>query len=170
MGFMGWEPARAVAPIPATPVQPARIADQREPAARRGSALSGLALALATRPMMLARENAAGLSDLDPESPGGPPAQRSAGEPLPADFRQRAEQRFGAGLGAVRVHTDQAAAAAAEQVEARAFTVGTDVFFAPGRYDTHSRSGQRLLAHELAHVVQAQPGRAPSGPGWVSRP
>jgi Domain of unknown function (DUF4157) len=106
-----------------------------------------------------------------------PPAQliasirsSSAGEPLPADFRQRAEQRFGAGLGAVRVHTDRAAATAAEQLAAHAFTVGTDVFFAPGRYDAHSRSGQRLLAHEMAHVVQAQPGRAPSGSSWISRP
>ena len=65
MGFMRRERARTVAPAPAARAQPARIADQREPAADRGLAPSALALALATQPLMLARENAAGLSDLD---------------------------------------------------------------------------------------------------------
>ncbi len=59
-----------------------------------------------------------------------------------------------AGLGDVRIHTDSAASALATSIDARAFTIGRDVYFAPGQYDPSSRSGFRLLAHELAHVAQ----------------
>jgi hypothetical protein len=61
---------------------------------------------------------------------------------VPADFRQ------------VRVHTGDRAAEAARAVGARAFTVGRDLVFDSGEYEPNSRVGQRLLAHELTHVVQ----------------
>jgi hypothetical protein len=60
----------------------------------------------------------------------------------------------------VRVHTDTTASDAARSLNARAFTVGGHIGFAEGEYAPSSVAGQRLLAHELAHVLQQ--GRAPS--------
>jgi hypothetical protein len=85
------------------------------------------------------------------------PAVRAAGrggEPLPQDVRDRFEPGFGRDLGAVRVHADAPAAQAAQAVQARAYTYGRDIVFGRGEYAPHSAPGQRLLAHELAHVVQ----------------
>jgi hypothetical protein len=64
------------------------------------------------------------------------------------------ESRFGHDFRRVRVHTDAKAAESARAVNALAYTVGRDVVFENGRYPPHSIEGQRLLAHELAHVAQ----------------
>jgi hypothetical protein len=72
------------------------------------------------------------------------------------------EAGFGHDFSSVRVHADTGAAAHARTVNARAFTVGQDVFFAPGQYEPHSAIGRRLLAHELAHVTQRRD-------GWLQR-
>ena len=79
---------------------------------------------------------------------------RSAGSPLATATRRFLEPRFGHDLGHVRVHTGPAAGRAAHAVAARAYTVGSDVVFGEGQYDPGSPAGQRLIAHELAHVVQ----------------
>lgn len=76
------------------------------------------------------------------------------GRPLDPWVRARMERRFGRNLDGVRVHTSEAAARSADQVEAAAYTVGRHVVFGAGRYDTATGPGLRLLAHELAHVVQ----------------
>jgi hypothetical protein len=68
------------------------------------------------------------------------------------------EPRFGHDFSNVRVHTDAKAAESARAVNALAYTVGRDVVFGPG-YTPGNVGGNRLLAHELAHVVQ-QGGRA----------
>jgi hypothetical protein len=73
---------------------------------------------------------------------------------LPAGERSFMEARLGHDFGGVRVHTGERAAAAAQSVEARAFTVGSDVVFGAGEYRPGTQSGRRLLAHELTHVVQ----------------
>ena len=62
--------------------------------------------------------------------------------------------RFGALLGGLRIHTGPAAEEAAAALRARAFTHGSDIVFGRGEYEVRSERGQRLLAHELAHVVQ----------------
>ncbi|MFT3718298.1 DUF4157 domain-containing protein [Pseudorhodoferax sp.] len=85
-----------------------------------------------------------------------------AGAPLDAATRGRMEHRFGHDFGRVRVHADGAAAASAEAVRARAYTVGAHVVFGAGQYAPASDAGRRLLAHELAHVVQ-QGAAAPAG-------
>src|SRR4030095_4569821 len=72
-------------------------------------------------------------------------------------------------LSPVRVHTDGAAATLNRAVQAEAFTTGTDIFFAPGRYDPSSSAGRGLLAHELTHVVQQSSGAGGPG-GTVSHP
>ncbi len=64
------------------------------------------------------------------------------------------EARFGRDFSGVRVHTDAAAAQSARDVSARAYTVGDKIVFAPGEFSPDSVDGRRLLAHELAHVVQ----------------
>jgi hypothetical protein len=69
----------------------------------------------------------------------------------------------------VRVHTDTHANDLARSVSARAFTVGSDIFFAQGEYQPSSSGGTELLAHELTHVVQ-QRGAPQTGPLTVSQP
>ncbi|MEW8579536.1 MAG: DUF4157 domain-containing protein [Candidatus Thiodiazotropha sp.] len=79
---------------------------------------------------------------------------RTGGVPLPDRARDYFEPRFGTDLGDVRVHTGEAAAKATAAVSARAFTLGNAIAFAPGQFNPAAASGRRLLAHELAHVMQ----------------
>ncbi|KAA9396694.1 DUF4157 domain-containing protein [Haloarcula sp. CBA1130] len=76
------------------------------------------------------------------------------GQRLPEDTRSVFESRLGANLDHVRVHTGSRAISLADELGARAFTVGSDVAFAAGEYEPTGRRGQRLLAHELTHVAQ----------------
>lgn len=78
----------------------------------------------------------------------------SSGQPLSASTRAFFEPRFGHDLSHVRVHTDGHAQQSARDVNALAYTVGSHVVFDAGRYAPYSTDGQRLLAHELTHVVQ----------------
>ena len=94
-------------------------------------------------------------------------ALAGAGRPLDDPLRSELGQRFGHDFGAVRIHDDAAAAASARAVDAQAYTVGHDVVFAEGRFAPAGAAGRRLLAHELAHVVQqsaAGAGLAKAGP------
>lgn len=79
---------------------------------------------------------------------------RETGSPLPADVRTRMEARFGADFARVQVHAGPAAADAATQIGARAFTLGQRIAFNAGEYAPRSARGERLLAHELTHVLQ----------------
>ncbi|HLL24273.1 MAG TPA: DUF4157 domain-containing protein [Kofleriaceae bacterium] len=94
------------------------------------------------------------------------------GRSLPAAVRTAMERALGVPLERVRIHTDGVAAEAARAVRAEAFTVGEDIFFADGKFAPETDAGARLLAHELAHVLQSWQGRtATSGAGiQVSRP
>lgn len=94
---------------------------------------------------------------------------RSPGAPLADAARTAFESRFGHRFGDVRVHTDERAAASARAVHAAAYTVGRHVVFAPGAYAPGTAAGDRLLAHELAHVVQQGDAR-PAGDLPVSEP
>lgn len=78
----------------------------------------------------------------------------SSGQPLDAATRAFMEPRFGHDFSQVRVHTDARAAESARTVNALAYTVGRDVVFGKGQYVPTTIAGQRLLAHELTHVVQ----------------
>ena len=86
---------------------------------------------------------------------------RTSGQPLDAGTRARMESRLGVDLSRVRIHADAQAARSAEDVDALAYTVGEDVVFAAGEYSPRTPDGQRLLAHELAHVVQQSGGAGP---------
>jgi hypothetical protein len=82
----------------------------------------------------------------------------SAGRPLDADIREFMEPRLGAELSNVRVHTDSSAAATAQGLQARAFTLGSDIVFGAREYRPETDDGRRLLAHELTHTLQAGAG------------
>ncbi|HEX5707207.1 MAG TPA: DUF4157 domain-containing protein [Pyrinomonadaceae bacterium] len=80
------------------------------------------------------------------------------GVPLDTSARDFFEPRLGYDLGGVRVHADGASARAASGIGARAFASGGDLFFGAGEYAPHTTDGRRLIAHELAHVVQQRAG------------
>ncbi|WP_322780117.1 DUF4157 domain-containing protein [Frankia sp. Cas4] len=110
-----------------------------------------------------------GAGPLDPEIADTIQARRGTGSPLSEPVRAEMEGHLEADLSAVRVHTDSTAATLNRAVQAEAFTTGTDVFFAPGRFDPSSPTGRGLLAHELTHVVQQSAGAVGPG-GTVSHP
>src|SRR5262249_40716593 len=81
---------------------------------------------------------------------------------LPASERAFFEPRFGHDFSGVRVYSSESAARVAGELNARAFTRGRDIVFGAGQYAPGTATGRRLIAHELAHVVQQ--GRAPDTP------
>jgi hypothetical protein len=83
-----------------------------------------------------------------------PELAASPGHPLPPHLRPQLAGELGIDFADVRVHADAHAARAAEILHAKAFTIGRDVFFGPGRYAPAAPEGRQLLAHELTHVVQ----------------
>jgi len=81
-------------------------------------------------------------------------AAQGVGRPLPPELQSDLEAQSGKDLGNVQVHTDAAAAEAAEAISARAYTSGQHIYFARSDYDPSSMEGRRLIAHEVAHTVQ----------------
>jgi outer membrane protein OmpA-like peptidoglycan-associated protein len=88
-----------------------------------------------------------------PNAADGP----APGRPLDPAVRDRMQARLGHDFSTVRIHQGPEAHA----LHARAFTVGEDVTFAPGRFAPGTRAGDELLAHELGHVVDARHGAPP---------
>ncbi len=76
------------------------------------------------------------------------------GQALDALTRAAMETQFAQDLSSVRVHTGEPAAASARALNARAYAVGSDVVFDSGEYAPHTKDGQRLLRHELEHVLE----------------
>jgi hypothetical protein len=89
-----------------------------------------------------------------PEMVGEVMRRKGGGSPLPEDTREQMEGHFGADLGGVQVHTGSDAVQLNRELNAQAFTVGSDIFFAEGKYAPSSSEGKGLLAHELTHVGQ----------------
>ncbi len=83
---------------------------------------------------------------------------QSQGQPLDPATLDFMGSRFGHDFSQVRVHSDSRAARSAEVVNAKAYTVQQDVVFGEDQYKPDSSDGQRLMAHELAHVVQQNRG------------
>ncbi len=86
---------------------------------------------------------------------------RSPGEPLDARTRALLQPRFGHDFSQVRVHTDGRAAESARSIDARAYTAGRHVAFGARQYAPQTGAGLKLLAHELAHVLQQPQNSAP---------
>ena len=84
-----------------------------------------------------------------------PLRQKAGGFPLPRDVRAKMESALGGDFSDVRVHIGHEATS----LGAIAYTWGTNIHFAPGQYSPHTIQGQKLLGHELWHVVQQRTGR-----------
>lgn len=128
--------------------------------ALRGAELRGLSPS-ATEALQRRLSNSAlqrmadeGSFSVDPQTERVLESERGRGEPLDEPARKQMANAFGTGLKGVRVHTDATAAALSRGMSARAFTHGRDVYFSAGEYQPGTRDGQRILAHELTHVLQ----------------
>ena len=84
-----------------------------------------------------------------------PLRQKAGGFPLPRDVRAKMESALGGDFSDVRVHIGHEATS----LGAIAYTWGTNIHFAPGQYNPHTIQGQKLLGHELWHVLQQKSGR-----------
>lgn len=93
----------------------------------------------------------------------------SPGQQLDPATRTYFDRRFGYDFSKVRVHADARAAESARTVNALAYTVGRDVSFAAGQYRVNTTEGLRLLAHELAHVIQQHNETASFRPSSLQR-
>ena len=79
---------------------------------------------------------------------------QSGGRPMAISEAAFFESRFGRSFDDVRIHTGARADAWTRSINARAFTVGSDIAFANGEYGQGSPQSRRLLAHELTHTIQ----------------
>lgn len=91
-------------------------------------------------------------------SPKAVLARIGSGEPMQASLRTHMETAMGHDFSQVRVHNSPTAAGVTMSLGAHALTVGEHIAFAPGLYEPHLPSTRRLVAHELAHVVQQRRG------------
>jgi len=96
---------------------------------------------------------------------------RASGQPLDGVIQAEMGETMGHDFSGVRVHTDSEADVLSEQLTAKAFTTGQDIFFRRGAYNPGSGSDRELIAHELGHVVQQRSGRVKGGgSGMTVRP
>ncbi len=148
--------------------EPARVRDERGPLERLAQGIGNRGF---THLVARMREGEGLLPDgrVDASVESAIAAAQGRGRPLDRTVSEGLEPALGQSLEDVRVHTDHGAAALARAVSARAFTVGSDIFFAPGEYRPGSRDGNALITHEVAHVIQ-QRGAPSGGPLTVSQP
>jgi hypothetical protein len=97
---------------------------------------------------------AGGTHSAPPDVQDGIERARGRGYPLDAGLRERLQPHFKHELGDVHLHTDSRADALSRAIDARAFTVGSDIFFRAGAYEPSTMAGRTLLGHELTHVDQ----------------
>lgn len=81
-------------------------------------------------------------------------SKRGKGSALPKPLQQKLSHTFGTDFSGVSVHTDGASHGMNAELGAKAFTQGSDMFFGKGQYAPGTPEGDRLIAHEAAHVVQ----------------
>jgi len=86
---------------------------------------------------------------------GAAPVNTTGMTPLDSITQHRMEAAFGADFSDVTVHSSSPLP---NMFAAMAYTQGTDIHFAPGRYQPHDDAGFNLLSHELTHVIQQRQG------------
>jgi hypothetical protein len=163
------ERARIRAPEP----QPEPQREERSPMAQLASDVGNQAFAstLGRSPLAREAEQGAGIKPdgtVHTDVQSAIDSTRGGGTALDTGVAERMSGSLG-DLSDIRVHTDETADKLNRSVSARAFATGTDVYFAGGEYNPGSPDGDKLIAHELAHVVQ-QRGASASGPLTVSQP
>ncbi|MBR5373643.1 MAG: DUF4157 domain-containing protein [Paludibacteraceae bacterium] len=90
---------------------------------------------------------------------------QGGGQAMPDGLRGMMERGFDRDFSQVRLHTDGEAAGLSDSIHAKAFTHGNDIYFNQGQYAPETSEGQRLVAHELAHVAQGG-GKVGRKPKW----
>lgn len=117
---------------------------------------------------LLLQRTGDGAFDLDEATAGRINRARGGGQTLDTSIQAKMGESMGADFSGVRVHTGSESHALNEQLNAKAFTTGSDIFFRDGAYSPQSSGGQELLAHELTHVVQQSTGAVRGGGGGGS--
>ena len=132
----------------------------REPPVQRACACGGDHDAEATgsavqpKPGGIVMRNSDGGGEASSSFESSLEASKGGGEPMSSDTQSDMEGRFGADFSDVRVHTGNESAQMNQDIGARAFTHGSDIYFNSGEYQPESSGGKHLLAHELTHTVQ----------------
>jgi len=116
------------------------------------------------REKMIQRQNNQSAGGLSPAAENAIRGIKGSGRPLPNETRSFMESRFGADFNPVRIHTDSRADTLAGSMNAKAFTLGSDIAFKSGHYAPETSAGKTLLAHELTHVVQQKSAIARKSP------
>lgn len=114
---------------------------------------------------LIAQRSGDGPTELDDGTADRIDRARGGGQSLDTAFQAQAGEAMGHDFGGVRVHTSREADDLSQQLGAKAFTTGQDIFFREGAYDPHASGGQELISHELTHVVQQSSGSVGSGGG-----
>jgi hypothetical protein len=117
---------------------------------------------------LLAQRSGDGPFDLDDSTAERINRERSSGQALDGDVQSKMGEATGQDFSDVKVHTGPESHALNEDLSAKAFTTGQDIFFREGAYDPASSGGQELLAHELTHVVQQRSGSVGGGGGGMT--
>ncbi len=79
---------------------------------------------------------------------------RGGGSSMDSGTKSFMESRFGTDFSDVKIHTGSYSSQMSKELNAQAFTTGSDIYFNSGKYDTSSNAGKHLLAHELTHTLQ----------------
>jgi peptidoglycan hydrolase-like protein with peptidoglycan-binding domain len=92
------------------------------------------------------------------------------GRPIDAPTRTFFGSRFGHDFSDVRVHAGSDASTLCQGLNARAMTLGQNIFFNSDEYSPGTSEGRRLLAHELTHTLQQDAASGPAAPsGGIQR-
>lgn len=94
-------------------------------------------------------------------------SSKGGGSSLPSSTRSEMESSLGADFSNVKIHTDSNAVQMSKDLNAQAFTHGSDVYFNANKFNPGTSSGKHLLAHELTHTIQQ--GAAPSIQNKISK-
>ena len=103
---------------------------------------------------LIAQRKGDGAFALDDETADRIGGARGGGKALDPGMQEGMGQSIGHDFSGVRVHTSPEASELTRDLHAKAFTTGQDIFFREGTYNPASSDGQKLIAHELTHVVQ----------------
>jgi len=117
---------------------------------------------------LLAQRSGQGPTELDDDTASRINSARGGGQALDGGMQEQMGSAMGHDFSNVRVHTSSESDQLNQDLGAKAFTTGQDVFFRDGAYNPNSGSGQELIAHELTHVVQQSSGAVNSSGGKMA--
>ncbi len=106
------------------------------------------------KPLIQRQENKSGGQQVSSGWESRFSATKGGGHSLSDETRAFMEPRFGADFSSVRIHTGSDAVQMNRDINAQAFTVGRNIYFGEGRYNTVTSEGKNLLPHELTHTIQ----------------